>query len=524
MKKLLSTHLNSKLIIRLTADYKYGLFSLIIPMAILLSSCKNEQEPDNKEENLPTINYSSTAGWNIPGNKTSEGKFAFQMAQESRLYTGQIFFAIFKDSLWIKSMNLIPENKTSKKENFDFRLYVNNSYHGRYSAFDNIRLSEGINSIRILFVKTGKEKICRGWDHQYNYESISDTSTLATRNLRINIQLDTLKHGKLQFQKQEADNQIKSINLKIKEFEYYCRKPFITIKKSRNQNTVTEHIIEFSPCGQFNIIYLQADRKSKQIKKEIHYTGIYQPNEFSQSRKIFLQGEFIVMNHNDKDHEQKQLTENAKFGINSLKLNLLPDSLIFEMPAWAMVDIHDYDSTLLVDIPYATEKNITGKKLYACNKCYLRYTVVKSLMKVRKIFLEKGVDIKMLDCYRPLAVQKILYEAFPVPGYVADTIGGSIHNRGTAVDLTLTDLQGKELEMGSAYDELSFRSNINFKNLPDSVIRNRFLLRETMSENGFVPIKSEWWHFESAEARKYPKTNDPFPCDYSPLKAKEDKK
>jgi D-alanyl-D-alanine dipeptidase len=67
--------------------------------------------------------------------------------------------------------------------------------------------------------------------------------------------------------------------------------------------------------------------------------------------------------------------------------------------------------------------------------------------------------------------------------------------------------------MGSEYDEFSIRSHFSYKNLSEKERENRNLLRQTMQKNDFVPINSEWWHFEFVDARKFHKLNDPFPCE-----------
>ena len=182
-------------------------------------------------------------------------------------------------------------------------------------------------------------------------------------------------------------------------------------------------------------------------------------------------------------------------------------------PNWVMVNLRHFNAGFIIDIPYSTTNNITGQKLYDCNECYLLYQTVKDLLIAQKVFRQKGFKVKLLDCYRPYDVQKILYEAFPISGYVADPVGGSIHNRGTAVDLTLVDSSGNELDMGSEYDELSVRSNHGYIGFSDTVLQNRKLLRETMNNCNFVTIRLEWWHYNHRFARKFPKLNDVFPCD-----------
>ena len=70
-----------------------------------------------------------------------------------------------------------------------------------------------------------------------------------------------------------------------------------------------------------------------------------------------------------------------------------------------------------------------------------------------------------------------------------------MHNRGVALDLTLADLQGKEIEMGTPYDFFGPRAHRDFQELPDQVLRHRLLLRSAMESHGFQSIRTEWWHY-----------------------------
>ena len=81
--------------------------------------------------------------------------------------------------------------------------------------------------------------------------------------------------------------------------------------------------------------------------------------------------------------------------------------------------------------------------------------------------------------------------------YVANPIKGSHHNRGAAVDVTIIDLKtGKELDMGTAYDDFSDSAHHNFLNLPELVLANRRLLKATMKKYGFGMVPDEWWHYQ----------------------------
>lgn len=75
------------------------------------------------------------------------------------------------------------------------------------------------------------------------------------------------------------------------------------------------------------------------------------------------------------------------------------------------------------------------------------------------------------------------------------------HNTGGAVDLTLVDENGQEVNMGTPFDEFSERAGLHyfFYNQPDSAAKmadeNRMTLVKAMEAAGFVNYPEEWWHF-----------------------------
>jgi D-alanyl-D-alanine dipeptidase len=83
----------------------------------------------------------------------------------------------------------------------------------------------------------------------------------------------------------------------------------------------------------------------------------------------------------------------------------------------------------------------------------------------------------------------------PNASYVTPPEKGSMHNRGMAVDLTLTDIDGNELDMGTEYDYFGIEAHTDHLNLPEKVLENRNLLKTMMEEIGFRAIRTEWWHF-----------------------------
>jgi D-alanyl-D-alanine dipeptidase len=118
------------------------------------------------------------------------------------------------------------------------------------------------------------------------------------------------------------------------------------------------------------------------------------------------------------------------------------------------------------------------------------------LVKVQQSLAGKGYRIKLYDCYRPLDIQKRMWKIMPDDRYVGNPYGnGSVHNKGAAVDLTLVDAQGQELDMGTSFDHFGREAHHAYKNLAPQVLQNRKLLKQSMENGGFLPITSEWWHY-----------------------------
>jgi D-alanyl-D-alanine dipeptidase len=160
------------------------------------------------------------------------------------------------------------------------------------------------------------------------------------------------------------------------------------------------------------------------------------------------------------------------------------------------VDIKNYSSKFLFDFKYATTDNFLKQKVYDCEKCLLRYGTLKKMLAAQKDFEELGYRVILFDCYRPHDVQKKMWAIFPNASYVADPAKGSIHNRGGAIDLTLADQNGKELDMGSAFDHFGKESHHDYDQLTFEVKERRKVLKTIMEKNGLKGIASEWWHYQ----------------------------
>ena len=176
--------------------------------------------------------------------------------------------------------------------------------------------------------------------------------------------------------------------------------------------------------------------------------------------------------------------------------------MFFSAAVFAQIDtsivfLGDIDSTIATDVRYATKNNFTGQILYPTDKVYIRKIVGESLKSAQSYLIKNyNLSIKVFDAYRPLSVQKKMWEIFPNPNYVADPSKGSRHNRGAAVDVTLIDSNGNEIDMGTEYDNFTEKAHSDYPSLPEKIKNDRKILRDTMIKFGFEPIESEWWHFD----------------------------
>jgi D-alanyl-D-alanine dipeptidase len=91
----------------------------------------------------------------------------------------------------------------------------------------------------------------------------------------------------------------------------------------------------------------------------------------------------------------------------------------------------------------------------------------------------------------------------------ADPRRGSPHSMGAAVDLTLIDAAGKELDMGTGFDAFTPLSYHGVTDISAEAQRNRAILLGIMTAAGWDFFRNEWWHYQLFDARaKYPVLSD----------------
>ena len=171
-----------------------------------------------------------------------------------------------------------------------------------------------------------------------------------------------------------------------------------------------------------------------------------------------------------------------------------------------LVELVKLDSTIHLEIRYATTNNFLGTRFYDEARAFMQRPAAEAVVRASHSLRPLGYGLLIHDAYRPWYVTKMFWDATPpdTRWLVADPAQGSRHNRGAAVDLTLYDLAtGRPVEMPSTYDESTERA---FADYPGGTSRQRWhraLLRRVMEAEGFKVNPQEWWHFDHATWRSY---------------------
>jgi CubicO group peptidase (beta-lactamase class C family)/D-alanyl-D-alanine dipeptidase len=172
-----------------------------------------------------------------------------------------------------------------------------------------------------------------------------------------------------------------------------------------------------------------------------------------------------------------------------------------------LVDVVALDSTIHLDVRYATTNNFMGVAMYAQPRAFLQRPAAEALVRVNRLLRQRfGYGLVIYDAYRPWYVTKMFWDGTPADDhvFVADPAKGSKHNRGAAVDLGMYDLYtGAEVPMPSGYDEMSDRAYPYYPGGSSLQRWNRELLRGVMERNGFSEIDTEWWHFDYKDWQRY---------------------
>ena len=179
----------------------------------------------------------------------------------------------------------------------------------------------------------------------------------------------------------------------------------------------------------------------------------------------------------------------------------------------ALVEVTTLDSTIHLEIRYATTNDFLGSVFYSSAHAFLQRPAAEALAQVERRLRPYGYGLLIHDAYRPWFVTKTFWDATPPDKHwlVANPARGSKHNRGCAVDLTLYDLRtGRPVDMGGTYDEATPRSFSDYPVATDLQYWHRELLHVVMVDAGFERNPEEWWHFDYRDWRQYPILNATF--------------
>ena len=162
-----------------------------------------------------------------------------------------------------------------------------------------------------------------------------------------------------------------------------------------------------------------------------------------------------------------------------------------------LVDLATVDGTILVELRYATARNIAGRPLYPPGaRCIVRRHVAEGLKVAQDWLRPQGYGLKVWDAYRPPAAQQALWELSKNRSFVASPDHGhAIHTWGAAVDATLVDAAGRELKMPTDFDDFTPAAAMKYRGRDPDIAHHLDLLHWAMSRGGFLGMRTEWWHF-----------------------------
>lgn len=173
-----------------------------------------------------------------------------------------------------------------------------------------------------------------------------------------------------------------------------------------------------------------------------------------------------------------------------------------------LLRIQDLDNTIAVDLMYAKSDNFVGEVMYDFTEAYLHPKAAHAVVEANRLLSQAhpGWRLCIYDATRPMRVQQIMWDKVkgtPQQNYVSNPArGGGLHNYGLAVDVSIIDEKGDSIDMGTKVDALTPLSHTDREEelvrqgkISREAMENRRLLRRVMTEAGFKPLRSEWWHF-----------------------------
>jgi D-alanyl-D-alanine dipeptidase len=174
----------------------------------------------------------------------------------------------------------------------------------------------------------------------------------------------------------------------------------------------------------------------------------------------------------------------------------------------ALIEITEQTHEVVLDLKYATNDNFTGEPVYAKAHCYLHEEAEALLRVAIEIAARQGYRFRIFDAFRPSEAQWKLWNHTPDDEFLADPRRGSPHSRGAAIDLTLMDENGVDLDMGTGFDAFTPLSHHGNPDVSPEAEKNRLILMGIMTTAGWDFFRNEWWHYQLFDARRLPTFSD----------------
>ena len=197
----------------------------------------------------------------------------------------------------------------------------------------------------------------------------------------------------------------------------------------------------------------------------------------------------------------------ALAGYNLRVLPIVWAAVLAASPALPLADVARAIPDAVIDLRYATSENALGRAVYPSDaRCLLLPAVAVRLSRAADRLRAQGLRLRLWDCYRPVAVQRELWQRLPRRGFVADPArGGSNHNRAAGVDVAVAAADGGPIALPTEFDSFDRRARADAsQGVSSAARRNRDRLRAAMEAEGFRVNRMEWWHFDAPEARGAP--------------------
>lgn len=238
--------------------------------------------------------------------------------------------------------------------------------------------------------------------------------------------------------------------------------------------------------------------------------------------KILVGSFFIISCNTDfiQKEDKKDIKDSSvvvKIEANDIdSLEILPPPSYTDIEThlikMGLVNIKALEPSIKVDLRYSTTNNFMNTDVYGdWENAYLQPDVAEKLVLAQLLLKSKypNYSLLILDAARPVSVQQKMWKMLDIPSvektkYLSNPQNGSLHNFGAAVDLTIVNEMGEELDMGTPYDFFGEEAHpakemqmLLEGKLTEEQINNRKLLRDVMRKAGFSQLPTEWWHFNS---------------------------